>query len=274
MSGVLIVVHGSRSDAVELAQSTARRLDAGGVPARIARLEGRPVEAQLAEAPEGTTLVVSLGGDGTFLRASRLARAAACPVMGVNFGRLGYLLEVAPEEFDLVLDEALAGRAIVEERLGLLVEAPGLSAFALNEIALEKTVPGHMVRVATSVNGEHLLTYAADGVIVATPTGSTAYNLSAGGPVVSPGLDVLLLTPVAPHFTIDRSIVLGPSETVEMTVLPDRPAVLVADGSLLAHLEPETTVRVARDPVPVRVVVGSRHGVGGRLRASLREGHL
>jgi NAD+ kinase len=131
-----------------------------------------------------------------------------------------------------------------------------------------------MVRVATSVNGEHLLTYSADGVIVATPTGSTAYNLSAGGPVVSPGLDVLLLTPVAPHFTIDRSIVLGPSETIELTVLPDRPAVLVADGSMLALLEPDSTVRVSRDPVPVRVVVGSRHGVGGRLRASLREGHL
>jgi NAD+ kinase len=130
-----------------------------------------------------------------------------------------------------------------------------------------------MVRVAASVNGEHLLTYAADGVIVATPTGSTAYNLSAGGPVVSPGLDALLLTPVAPHFTIDRSIVLGPDETVALEVLPDRPAVLVADGLTLATLDPGAAVTVTRDPVPVRVVVGSRHGVGGRLRASLREGH-
>jgi NAD+ kinase len=274
VSHVLLVVHGSREDAVELATATALRLEATGATAQIALLEGRPVEAHLDEAADETTLVVSLGGDGTFLRASRLARAAGCPVLGVNFGRLGYLLEVAPEEFDVVLDEALAGRALVEERLGLLVEAPGLSAFALNELALEKTVPGHMVRVATSVNGEHLLTYSADGVIVATPTGSTAYNLSAGGPVVSPGLDVLLLTPVAPHFTIDRSIVLGPSETIELTVLPDRPAVLVADGSMLALLDPDSTVRVSRDPVPVRVVVGSRHGVGGRLRASLREGHL
>ena len=274
MSRVLLVVHGSRADAVELAGATAARLEAAGTSAQLVLLEGRPVDAQLDEAAEETTLIVSLGGDGTFLRASRLARSAACPVLGVNFGRLGYLLEVAPQEFDDVLDEALAGRALIEQRLGLLVEAPGLAAFALNEIALEKTVPGHMVRVATSVNGEHLLTYAADGVIVATPTGSTAYNLSAGGPVVSPGLDVLLLTPVAPHFTIDRSIVLGPSETVELTVLPDRPAVLVADGSMLAVLEPETTVRVTRDPIPVHVVVGSRHGVGGRLRASLREGHL
>jgi len=274
VSRVLLVVHGSRDDAVVLAEATAKRLAASGTAAELVLLEGRPVEARLGDVPEGTTLVVSLGGDGTFLRASRLARAAACPVLGVNFGRLGYLLEVAPEEFDDVLDEALRGRALVEERLGLHVEAPGLSAFALNEIALEKTVPGHMVRVATSVNGEHLLTYAADGVIVATPTGSTAYNLSAGGPVVSPGLDVLLLTPVAPHFTIGRSIVLGPSEIVSLTVLPDRPAVLVADGSLLATLEPGTTVTASRDPVPVRVVVGSRHGVGARLRASLREGHL
>ena len=274
MSDVLIVVHGSREDAVVLAEQTAARLEANGTTTHLARLEGRPVEARLDELPEGTSLVVSLGGDGTFLRASRIARSARCPVLGVNFGRLGYLLEVAPEEFDDVLDDALGGRAIVEERLGLLVEAPGLSAFALNEIALEKTVPGHMVRVGTSVNGEHLLTYAADGVIVATPTGSTAYNLSAGGPVVSPGLDVLLLTPVAPHFTIDRSIVLGPSELVALTVLPDRPAVLVADGSLLARLEPGQTVTVARDPVPVEVVVGSRAGAHPRRGASLREGHL
>jgi NAD+ kinase len=273
MSLVLLVVHGSRRDAVELAEQTAGRLAASGTPARIATLEGRPVEAALAAAPEGTSLVVSLGGDGTFLRASRLAHLVGCPVLGVNFGRLGYLLEVAPEEFEAVLDAAVAGRALVEDRLALVVDAPGLRAHALNELALERTVPGHMVRVGTSVNGEHLLTYAADGVVVATPTGSTAYNLSAGGPVVSPRLDVLVLTPVAPHFTIDRSIVLGPDDVVELTVLDDRPAVLVADGSLLAHLEPGSTVTVRRDPTPVRVVVGSTHGVGSRLRASLREGH-
>ena len=200
---------------------------------------------------------MSLGGDGTFLRASRVARAADCPVLGVNFGRLGYLLEVAPEEFDDVLDEAIAGRAAIEDRLGLLVEAPGLTAFALNELAVEKTVPGHMVRVATSVNGEHLLTYAADGVVVATPTGSTAYNLSAGGPVVSPGLDVLLLTPVAPHFTIDRSIVLGPHEVVELTVLRGP-----ARGPRRRRLAPRSP-RAGHDRAwsvatrsPVRVVVG------------------
>jgi NAD+ kinase len=273
VSGILLVVHGTRTDAVALGESTSRRLEEAGTPARIVTLEGRPVDADVDELTDSPSLVVSLGGDGTFLRASRLARAASCPVLGVNFGRLGYLLEVAPEEFDAVLDDAIAGKALVEQRLGLLIEAPGLAAFALNELALEKTVPGHMVRVETSVNGEHFLTYAADGVIVATPTGSTAYNLSAGGPVVSPGLDVLLLTPVAPHFTIDRSIVLGPSEVVTMTVLPDRPAVLVADGALLGQLDPGATVTISRDPIPVKVVVGSRHGVGGRLRASLREGH-
>lgn len=273
MSEVLLVVHGSREDAVDLARTTEQRLGAAGIASRTVRLEGRPVEAELDVALDATTLVVSLGGDGTFLRASRLARTASCPVLGVNFGRLGYLLEVAPEEFDDVLDDAIAGRAVVEPRLGLLVESPEHVTFALNEVTVEKTVPGHMVRVATSVNGEHLLTYAADGIVVATPTGSTAYNLSAGGPVVSPGLDVLLLTPVAPHFTIDRSIVLGPLEVIELTVLEDRPAVLVADGQLLGRLEPGATVTVRQDAVPVRVIVGSRHGVGARLRASLREGH-
>lgn len=274
MTLVLLVVHGTRSDAVRLAEDTAERLRAEGTKAELVTLEGRPVDAEIESAPTGTSLVVSLGGDGTFLRAARIARGADCPVLGVNFGRLGFLLEVPPEEFDDVLDEAIAGTAAVEVRVGLHVEAPGVSVFALNELALEKTVPGHMVRVATSVNGEHLLTYAADGVMVATPTGSTAYNLSAGGPVVSPGLEVLVLTPVAPHFTIDRSIVIGADEEVRLTVLEDLPALLVADGALLAELPPGTTVRVTRDHRPVKVVVGSRHGVGARLRASLREGHL
>lgn len=273
MTRVLIVVHGTRPDAVSVAETTSRRLEESGVIAQLVTLEGRPVEADLAELADPPDLVVSLGGDGTFLRAARIARGASCPVLGVHFGRLGYLLEVEAEEFDTVLDEALAGSAHTEKRLGLRIEAPGLTAFALNELALEKTVPGHMVRVETSVNGEHLLTYSADGVIVATPTGSTAYNLSAGGPLVSPDLDVLVLTPVAPHFTIDRSIVLGPSQVVAMTVLAERPAVLVADGALLGRLDPGGTVTVSRDPVPVEVVVGSRHGVGSRLRASLREGH-
>lgn len=257
-----------------LATSTAEDLAAQGTAAELVALEGRPVDARLDDVAPGTTLVVSMGGDGTFLRAARLARAAGCPVLGVNFGRLGYLLEVAPQDLDEVLAEALNGRCLIEERLGLRVEVPGRTTFALNEIAIEKTVPGHMVRVAASVNGEHLLTYAADGVMVATPTGSTAYNLSAGGPVVSPGLDVMLLTPIAPHLTIDRTIVLGPHERVELTVLDDRPAVLVADGALLAELAVGTIVRVERDPTAVQVVVGSRHGVGARLRASLREGHL
>ena len=169
MSEVLLVVHGSREDAVDLARSdrraSGRRASRRG-PCASRAGRWRPT---LDVALDGTTLVVSLGGDGTFLRASRLARAAACPVLGVNFGRLGYLLEVAPEEFDDVLDDAIAGRAGVEPRLGLLVESPGHTAFALNEVTVEKTVPGHMVRVATSVNGEHLLTYAADGIVVATP---------------------------------------------------------------------------------------------------------
>lgn len=274
MTEVLLVVHGIRPDAVRRAESTAARLREAGTKAELVMLEGRPVDAELEAAPTSTTLVVSLGGDGTFLRAARLARAAACPVLGVNFGRLGYLLEVAPEEFDAVLDAAIAGTARIEDRLGLRVVAPGIEAFALNELTLEKAVPGHLVRVSVAVNGEHLLTYSADGVVVATPTGSTAYNLSAGGPVVAPGLQVLVLTPVAPHFTIDRSVVLGADDVLELTVLDGLPAVLVADGAVLAELPPGTAVHVARDPQAVRVVAGSRPGVGARLRASLREGHL
>ena len=159
----------------------------------------------------GADLAVSLGGDGTFLRLVPLAYAAGIPVLGVNFGRLGYLLEVEPGRFQEALGRALAGDVALEERTvlavtvkGDLAPAPGDDRslpgdgagdgwdgrwwVALNEMVTEKTVPGHMVHLSTAIDGEPFLTYKADGVLVATPTGSTAYNLSAGGPVVAPRL--------------------------------------------------------------------------------------
>ena len=225
-----------------------------------------PSRPRLDEAPTSTTLVVSLGGDGTFLRASRLARGARrARCWASTSGGSATCSRSRPRSSTPCSTTRSPGAPSSRSASACSSSHPATTAFALNEVTVEKTVPGHMVRVATSVNGEHLLTYAADGVVVATPTGSTAYNLSAGGPVVSPGLDVLLLTPVAPHFTIDRSIVLGPREIIELTVLEDRPAVLVADGSLLATARARDDGARDADPVPVRVVVGlaprrRRHG--------------
>jgi NAD+ kinase len=276
---VALVVHGGREAARALATRTEATLRANKLT--VSRTE-------LAWSPDGTLhdhleavvaqLIVSLGGDGTFLRAARRAHELDVPVLGVNFGRVGYLLDVPPEELDQVIMATLRGDVPVEERAGLSLElltdgAPPVALFAINELSIEKTVPGHVVRVGTEIDGEDFLTFGADGVLVATPTGSTAYNLSAGGPVLSPLLDGFVMTPVAPHFVLDRSVVLGGDQVVTLTVSGERPAVCVVDGISVQTLAPGDSVRCTRGTRWLKVVVLTKRGLGGRLRESLRQGH-
>jgi NAD+ kinase len=221
-------------------------------------------------------LWVSLGGDGTFLRTARFAHARDTAVLGVNFGRVGYLLDLPPAELDEVIAETIQGRATIELRAGLEVTLAGSEAapyFAVNELSAEKTVPGHVVRLATFVDGEAFLTYSADGVLLSTPTGSTAYNLSAGGPVLAPHLDAFVMTPVAPHLVIDRSVVLAGDQEVVLDVVGERPVVCVVDGMTVATLEIGAKVIVRRHPRWLKVVSLAERGLGRRLRESLRQGH-
>ena len=166
------------------------------------------------------------------------------PVLGVNMGRLGYLSQIEPSGLEQALKAFLAGEHEVEDRMTLqvtLTDEDGtdrVERLALNEASVEKDLPGHTVRIATSIRGRPFMTYEADGLLVATPTGSTAYNLSARGPVLSPGMRALVLTPVSPHMQFDRSLVLDPSEWVALDVLEPRSAVLVIDGFNLASLKP------------------------------------
>ena len=149
----------------------------------------------------------------------------------------------------------------IEERLLLRVELPnrGQVLSALNEAVLEKTVPGHTVRLDLSLSGTSFITLAADGVIVATPTGSTAYNLSARGPILSPHLQALLVTPVSPHMLFDRSLVLDATSVVKLEVLRERPAVLVVDGSEVAVLQPGDVVECRADERRARFVIFEDH---------------
>ena len=276
---VAFVVHGGRPDARELAERTAHRLTEAGVDVAVTALTHTTRESGEVEleglAPD---LFVSLGGDGTFLRTARRAHATDTPIFGVNFGRVGYLLDLPPTDLDHAVLAALEDRSSVEARAGLAVNLTSASSgtgsyFAVNELSAEKTVPGHVVRLATEVDGEPFLTYSADGVLLATPTGSTAYNLSAGGPVLSPLLDAFVMTPVAPHLVIDRSVVLGGSQLVTLNVVGERPVVCVIDGLTVATLEPGDHIEVRRHDRWLKVVVHSERGMGGRLRESLRQGH-
>jgi len=214
---------------------------------------------------DGADLLVSLGGDGTLLRSVDNALPTGVPVLGVNLGRLGYLTEVEPAGLETALSRFLEGDYEVEERMTLSVAVTTADGrvtqerCALNEATVEKTVPGHTVRIAASIDGTPFVTYAADGLLLATPTGSTAYNLSARGPLLSPRLRALVLTPVSPHMLFDRPLVLDAEQRVHLEILGPRPAVLVVDGLTVADLEPGATVDCREGDRPARFVTfGSR----------------
>lgn len=279
MATVGVVLHHERELAVELARDAAAwLLDRGHevrLPLRDAAVAGLPdLGAPEATFARGLDLAISLGGDGTMLRTVDLVAGERVPVVGVNVGQLGYLSEVEPPGLRMALKRFLAGSYDLEERmlLGVTVEGgrslgegaePGEGPsrtsndgmwLALNEAVLEKTPMGHTVRLAVSIDGEPFTTYAADGLIVATPTGSTAYAFSARGPIVEPTHRCLLMTPVSPHMLFDRSLVLAPEARVRLEVLGDRPATLSVDGTNLGTLRRGDAVTCTAAPVTARFV--------------------
>ncbi|MGH3732986.1 MAG: NAD(+)/NADH kinase [Acidimicrobiales bacterium] len=267
-SELLFLAFGNRLDAIELAHEIGEQLACEGVTSSLHLLDS-------VEEPEidAATLVVSLGGDGTFLKASRLAHGVGARIVAVNLGQVGFLLDVPSTEIVEHIAWALANDT-VSERLALqiLVSNQLGEEFALNEIVVERASPGHMVKVKTFVDEEEFLTYSADGVMVSTPTGSTGYNFSAGGPVVDASLAVMILTPVAPHFTIGRSIVVSADQVIRL-LIDDKPAMLVADGQTIGSLGPGEYIEVRQSPTPVRVAATRSFDLATRLRRSLREGH-
>jgi NAD+ kinase len=265
VAAVAIIVHHEREQAAELARDAADWLEARGhdvvMPMRDAGLVGRP-DLGVAEATlrNGLDVAVSLGGDGTMLRTVALIAPEPVPIIGVNVGQLGYLSEVEPDGMRMALKRFLAGSYEVEDRMLLQVDVDaeafeaGPSHLALNEAVLEKTPMGHTVRLGVSVDGEAFTTYAADGLIVATPTGSTAYAFSARGPIVEPTHRCLLMTPVSPHMLFDRSLVLAPSAVVRIEVLGHRPATLSVDGSNLGTLHNGDAVTYTAAEATARIV--------------------
>lgn len=251
MAAVAIVPHQFRPQAAELARRTMTWLLDRGHEVRVPEEEGRilgfldhcwPTE----KLGEGLDLAVSLGGDGTMLRTVDLVAHCGTAVLGVNVGHLGYLTEVEPVGLETALERFFLGDCELQARMTLCVEvrraAGGFARTALNEAVLEKTSSGHTVRLAIAVNEEPFFTCAADGFIIATPTGSTAYNFSARGPIVSPRQRAIVLTPVSPHTLFDRSLVLSADDSVQLEVLEHRPAELVVDGFNLGDLAPGDVV--------------------------------
>lgn len=204
-------------------------------------------------------VVVSLGGDGTMLRSVNMLDGADVPLIGVNLGSLGYLTEVEPDAMSDALDRfasgSEAGEWHLDERMMLDVAVNGaLVGRALNEAVVEKNQSGHTVRLLARIDGDAFTHYEADGLIVSTPTGSTAYSLSARGPIVSPQHRAILLTPVSPHMLFDRSLVLSPSEVVEIEVAGHRRADVAVDGQPSGVLEPGDVVRCSPSAATAKFV--------------------
>ena len=287
MAAIALVVHPDRPHAAELARQTAEWLIESGHEVRLGRDDA--VAAGLSElgrrdreVVDDLDLTVSLGGDGTMLRAVDLVARAEVPVIGVNLGQLAYLSEVEPSGVRTALERFLAGEYDIEERMLIAATIEGTvedpvgrrvpTAIGLNEIVLEKTESGHTVRLEVEINGNFFTPYTADGLIVATPTGSTAYALSARGPIVEPTHRALLLTPVSPHMLFDRTLVLLPNAVVRLTVSGSRPANLSVDGRLLGELKAGDAISCTASEYNAKFVVFGRRDFHGILKAKFKLG--
>jgi NAD+ kinase len=262
----LLVTHTGRQDSTEHARTVAADLIAAGFEVRVVAEEEadldlpgvKPVSGLAAA--DGVEIVFALGGDGTFLRAAELARPVAAPLLGINLGKVGFLAEAEIRDLDQAVRDVVARAYTVDSRLTLdvVAEVDGeriAESWALNEVSVEKGQRAHMLELLVDVDGRPLSRYGCDGVICATPTGSTAYAFSAGGPVVWPEVEALLLVPISAHALFSRPLVTAPTSTFVITVDPyTSVAALCCDGRRVFDLPPGARVTVRRGALPVRIV--------------------
>jgi NAD+ kinase len=276
MRSVLLIAHTSREQITSLATRTAGRLLAEGFQVRMLPGEAAAIAADVTVEPveraaAGAELVLVFGGDGTFLRAAELARPAGVPMLGVNLGHVGFLAEAEPHALSDTVDAVVNHSYAVEERVTVDAEvvvddAVQARAWALNEASLERTNRERMLEVGVAVDGRPLLRFGCDGVLCATPTGSTAYAFSAGGPVVWPEVEAMLVVPISAHALYSRPMVVSPHSVVAFEVLTDTPgAVLWCDGRRSVPVPSGARVRLRRGEFPVRIVRLGRWSFADRL---------
>ncbi len=225
---------------------------------------------------DNADLAIAIGGDGTMLHASRLAREKGTPILGVNRGRLGFLADITPDEMIPSVEHVLKGNYIRDSRLLLkacLVSADGeeSSEFGLNDVVVQRRGAGGMVDFSTRVAGQYVNTHSGDGIIAATPTGSTAYALSCGGPIIEPQLDAVALVPICPHTLTDRPIVIPATQDIEIVLLrrDDTRAEVTVDGNHLGTLRPGDTLRIGMASQRITLLHPPGHDFYGILRSKL-----
>lgn len=262
-------------------EALARHLKGRGVTVRaedsIAHHIGAVASGSAERTVAGADLAIAIGGDGTMLYAAPLVARHKVPILGVNRGRLGFLADLGPEEMVEGVDDVLAGRYTVVTRLMLNAYLPGSAnpaGIALNDVVLQKVDVGRMLEFETWIDGGFVNTHGGDGLIVASPTGSTAYALSCGGPILAPNLDAMVLVPVCPHTLSDRPIVIPSGQTVELRLGHRREgdAQVTIDGHLLGRLGPGESLRIGAAEQRVTLIHPPRHDYYQMLRQKLRWG--
>jgi NAD+ kinase len=233
----------------------------------------RVVEETLCD---NADLAIAIGGDGTMLYASRLAREKGTPILGINRGRLGFLADITPDEMIASIEHVLNGNYIRDSRLLLrarLTSETGeeRAEYGLNDVVVQRRGTGGMVDLSTRVAGQYVNTHSGDGIIVATPTGSTAYALSCGGPIIEPQLDAVGLVPICPHTLTDRPIVIPATQEIEIVLLrrDDTRAEVTVDGGHLGTLRPGDTLRVIAAEQRITLLHPPGHDFYGILRSKL-----
>ena len=267
---VLVIAHTGRADAREVAGQFCRSLAKHGIGLRLLAIEAAELDlddiADLEvvephpDAAEGCEIAVVIGGDGTILRAAELAREPGTPLLGVNLGHVGFLAEAESDDDEFTIDAIVNRRYTAEERLTLDVTVYRdkelvTSTWALNEASVEKAARERMLEVVVEIDGRPLSRWGCDGVVCATPTGSTAYNFSAGGPIVWPGVDALLMVPISAHALFARPMVVSPSSVLAVEVMAQTAGagVLWCDGRRTVELPPGARIEVRRGRRPVRL---------------------
>ena len=274
---MLVTAHTGRKNAVHEARRVAGQLAEAGIVVRVLADEAAEIGCAVPvqevpstpDAANGAELVIVLGGDGTLLRSAELSRPAGVPLIGVNLGHVGFLAEAEPDGLDDTVDRLVARQYTVEERMTIdvtvRVDGGEVSTWALNEASVEKAARERMVEVVCEVDGRPLSRLGCDGVVCSTPTGSTAYAFSAGGPIVWPEVEALLMVPISAHALFAPPLVVSPQSVLAVEVISGAPgAVLWCDGRRKVDLPQGARVEVRRGSLPVRLARLSEPGSAGR----------
>ncbi len=247
-------------------------------PLQLLKLHLSKVGAKLlsADSMDTADLAIAIGGDGTMLYASRLTRETGTPILGINRGRLGFLADVTPDEMITSVDHVLNGNYTKDSRLMLEArlqrsDADDQIAYALNDVVLQRRETGRMVDFETRIGGLYVNTHSGDGLIISTPTGSTAYALSCGGPIIQPQLDAIAIIPICPHTLTDRPIVIPANQAIEVSLLErdDTKAEITVDGFSMGNINPDDKLLISASNKRVTLLHPPGYDFYGILRSKL-----